>query len=115
MKDLKFRIWSHSDNRMFGPFNIFELIRNEDQDLFLYENIHIMQYTGFKDKKGLEIYEGDILKDPKGKIKQLVSFDTPVAVGGMIWGYNLALKYNPVMCEIIGNIYENLDLVKESK
>lgn len=82
-----------------------------------------MQYTGLKDKHGKEIYEGDILAytreeqiisirwDGSGANWQFDehdnSFDDGVGRGN--WGFNFGVAKH---CEIIGNIYQNPDLLK---
>lgn len=77
------------------------------------DNIHVMQFTGLKDKNGKEIYEGDIAKESGGDIRKI-----EYKRGGF---FNQSIKhdwnYPLFMCpeitfEIIGNIYENPELLK---
>ena len=89
-----------------------------------------MQFTGLLDKNGKEIYEGDVVRteyfegeqrDSKGRVKReegwYVSRRKPVVI---IWraakhttGYNLGpIPKGKTRREIIGNIYENPELLK---
>lgn len=89
----------------------------------------IGQYTGCKDNNDKEIYEGDILKfnqygDDRDYIAR-VEFGNPN--GEYNWGWQLVFKepfhlnnsillwveMDGVECEVIGNIYENPDLLGE--
>lgn len=80
------------------------------------------QYTGLKDKQGKEIYEGDILhwymyKD-NGYKDQLIDENLEVRMSNGAWraGRNEKTFWHEIAnmekeIEIIGNIYENPDLL----
>ena len=120
MRVIKFRVWdracncmitNESDSKIYlthGVISIGEVWATQDCEL--------MQYTGLTDKKGKEIYEGDVVKsqDDEGDyatykdVIQVVEFDT----GSF---YPVSEKYSKYF-EVIGNIYENpalLDILKE--
>ena len=95
------------------------------------EYLNLMQYTGLKDKNGKEIYEGDVLYSIDnivvesiggyGRTEQeaafaVVTYDTDLAAF-VLQSDNVMLKDELIWehacySEIIGNIYENPELIK---
>lgn len=70
------------------------------------------QFIDLKDKNGKKIYEGDILKDRNGRIGEVIS------AYGSYWFYPFEMVLVSdmnVLCEIIGNIHDNPELLESSK
>ena len=84
-----------------------------------FDEIELMQSTGLKDKNGKEIFEGDILFGHAGDdFWEIVEFDIEEGkwIRRDIW-YNskLGLSENNKFMEILGNIYENPELLEDNK
>lgn len=76
-------------------------------------NYEIMQFTGLLDRKGKEIYEGDLLKNGIGCDPAEVIFKNGMFMAG-IFGCTLE-QYAGKNKEVIGNIYKNPELLGEKK
>lgn len=122
MKEIKFRCHIGGQG-MRGPFTLQQLLRNEHMDFYNSKNwnlsdplTNVMQYTGLKDKNGKEIYKGDILKNTNdfGVHYNIVTFKKgmfTISEDEPEMPLNMSCSYQ----EVVGNIYENSELLGEIK
>ncbi len=105
MREIKFRAWI--DNYMDYNWT--------DVDTYTQSLIKLMQYTGLKDKTGKEIFEGDIINAKAKEVENIHSIDSikwyPVQFAtGQYYAGSMPM-HNLINLEIIGNIYENPELL----
>ena len=124
MREIKFRAWDLKTKTMHTVENInfcgreTVTVQYNPVKKICLDSVLLMQYTGAKDKNGVEIYEGDIIRHQTGK-----------------YGTDFEIKWSPILCgftamqiesghpspqlnqgtmcyfEVVGNIYENPELV----
>jgi uncharacterized phage protein (TIGR01671 family) len=136
MREIKFRAWNLKDKYMhqvaelswsmgglkfYGP-GVGSGVCSVNKDFEKWdgkpwvEEAVLMQYTGLKDKNGREIYEGDIVVDAYDRESREISFECKFKRGQwlLVGWKELELFHDTgrFYWEVIGNIYENPELVK---
>ena len=112
MQEFKFRAWHTGVNEMLYEDylgNVFQWLREK-------QPIKIMQYIGLKDRKNNKIYEGDIIKLGNIEIgfsNHKVQWNQENCSWKLSTFGGRLIESRIKIYEIIGNIYENSELLKE--
>ncbi len=121
----KFRAWDRKDKKWIWPYpeafyiigevTMFDVLRQIKMDRV--NDLVILQYTGLQDKNGKEIFEGDFLKSENYTESVRWAYD----LGAWHFGNredqhtcmlsDVGVK-GAVECEIVGNVFENEELLK---
>jgi len=117
-REIKFRAWYPKDKKMtfsdqtnWGAFGDCEMSDAQSG------SCHLMQFTGRKDINGKEIYEGDIVRGflRNGLGDVVLNVNVPVIFKNGCFLPHISWLGPGTEIEVIGNIYENPELLKEKE
>ena len=111
MREIKFRFYSKILNKFVIPQDSIFVGALKDPEMV------VLQYSGLKDKNGVEIYEGDLVEEDRMARPQIVFYSNDHTA--FMLGFNCDnTQYDKrermfADCiKVIGNIYENPELLK---
>lgn len=120
----KFKAFLKDTKQIVDVKSIFfenEVIKTENNDFYLFDDIILMQSTGVYDNDGVEIFEGDIVETIyDGKLFTGVivydqeETDFKATNGCKEYGNNFCYLGGNDSNEVIGNVHENPKLIEVS-
>ena len=113
MREIKYKAWDMKKKEwVIKPTTLQDLVAEEYYPADWVDKVIWVEYTGLKDKNGKPIFEGDVLspntEDDKSKLE--VRFEE----GAFVTSFGTNIKEVSKLCEVIGNIYENKDLLNDT-
>lgn len=123
---LKFRAWLKKRQEMDNEIDHISWLEDElycigDGITYMVsaEDLELMQSTDMVDRNGKEIFEGDIVKMSKDVYSEPTYYEVIKHYGGAYrleskqHGCELWLRHTD--CKVVGNVYENRDLLEDKE
>ena len=132
MREFKFRAWDDVEEKMYYTGEETDIVFYFDDNGIVAEKIlgdyeteklpylKYMMFTGLYDRKGTPIYEGDLLQHPIGVLAEIKYSDYLAAfVAVYVQSGYIEMDFldREIVnkCKVVGNIYENPELLEESE
>jgi uncharacterized phage protein (TIGR01671 family) len=115
-RELKFKFLDVKNNKFWingKGWDLYSLFVSYREQIADKENYQLIEFTGLADKNGKEIYEGDILKDSNGTLTEIKFGEFNCGCCDYIYGFTFG-RYQNKDQEVVGNIFENPELLKNN-
>lgn len=113
---IKFRAWDKDEERMTVCMTLNQMLEKSPDPFYkmFKDDFEWMQFTGLFDKNKKEIYEGDIVHFKHDDGFFIEEITAPVNWYQDCYGTGWGRLTQHEDIEVIGNVYENPELLKES-